>query len=74
MLADGIGDICADDTDGDGYPDSFDVCPENGDLFATDFRAFQTIILDPVGDSQIDPNWVILNDVCINLYLIMYFM
>ncbi|XP_045216736.1 cartilage oligomeric matrix protein-like [Mercenaria mercenaria] len=60
--ADGRGDICEDDSDGDGYPDSFDVCPDNGDLFATDFRAFQTIILDPVGDSQIDPNWVILND------------
>ncbi|XP_060555845.1 cartilage oligomeric matrix protein-like [Ruditapes philippinarum] len=60
--ADGVGDICKDDSDGDGYPDSFDVCPENGDLYATDFRAFQTIILDPVGDSQIDPNWVIFND------------
>lgn len=59
---DGKGDICEDDSDGDGTPDSFDVCPDNGDLFATDFRAFQTIILDPVGDSQIDPNWVVLND------------
>ena len=29
----------------------------------TDFRAFQTVILDPLGDSQIDPNWVILNEV-----------
>ena len=60
---DGWGDACEGDNDGDGYPDNFDVCPDNGDLFATDFRAFQTIILDPVGDSQIDPHWVILNDV-----------
>ncbi|KAL4227295.1 hypothetical protein ACF0H5_012741 [Mactra antiquata] len=58
----GRGDPCETDYDGDGYPDNFDVCPDNGDLFATDFRAFQTVILDPVGDSQIDPKWVILND------------
>lgn len=63
LIDDGIGDICEGDADGDGYPDDFDVCPDNGDLFATDFRAFQTVILDPFGDSQIDPNWVILNDV-----------
>ncbi|XP_052796018.1 cartilage oligomeric matrix protein-like [Mya arenaria] len=59
---DSVGDACEGDSDGDGAPDSYDVCPENGDLFATDFRAFQTVILDPVGDSQIDPNWIILNE------------
>ncbi|KAH3835636.1 hypothetical protein DPMN_108994, partial [Dreissena polymorpha] len=59
---DGTGDACQEDYDGDGTPDSFDVCPDNGDIFATDFREFQTIILDPVGDSQIDPNWIILNE------------
>lgn len=26
------------------------------------FRAYQTVVLDPEGDAQIDPNWVILND------------
>ncbi|XP_060062746.1 cartilage oligomeric matrix protein-like [Ylistrum balloti] len=57
-----IGDACMEDSDGDGYPDAEDVCPDNGEIHSTDFRAFHTIILDPVGDSQIDPNWVILNE------------
>ncbi|RUS69967.1 hypothetical protein EGW08_022275, partial [Elysia chlorotica] len=59
---DGRGDVCEDDNDGDGYKDLIDVCPDNGQVYLTDFRAFQTVILDPVGDSQIDPNWIILND------------
>ncbi|KAL3865549.1 hypothetical protein ACJMK2_042925 [Sinanodonta woodiana] len=62
LNGDGIGDICAEDSDGDGHKDPFDVCPDNGELYATDFRAFQTVILDPIGDSQIDPNWIILNE------------
>lgn len=63
LAEDGVGDACEGDADGDGFPDDFDVCPDNGDLYATDFRAFQTVILDPFGDAQIDPNWVILNKV-----------
>lgn len=58
---DGYGDACADDSDGDGYADVEDVCPEHKDIHSTDFRAFQTILLDPVGDSQIDPEWHIRN-------------
>ena len=61
MLGDGRGDVCQDDNDNDGYDDVYDVCPDNGEIFATDFRAFQTVILDPEGDSQIDPNWIVLN-------------
>ncbi|XP_041368920.1 cartilage oligomeric matrix protein-like [Gigantopelta aegis] len=57
----GKGDVCENDQDGDGHPDMFDVCPDNGEIYATDFRAYQTVILDPEGDSQIDPNWIILN-------------
>lgn len=59
---DGRGDICENDSDGDGVADPIDVCPDNGKIYATDFRAYQTVILDPVGDSQIDPNWIVLND------------
>ncbi|KAK7501595.1 hypothetical protein BaRGS_00007026 [Batillaria attramentaria] len=58
---DGRGDVCQDDNDGDGYDDVYDVCPDNGEIYATDFRAFQTVVLDPEGDSQIDPNWIVLN-------------
>ncbi|KAL8589105.1 hypothetical protein ACOMHN_017268 [Nucella lapillus] len=58
---DGRGDVCQDDYDGDGHDDLYDVCPDNGEIFATDFRAFQTVVLDPEGDSQIDPNWIVLN-------------
>lgn len=58
---DGIGDRCDLDNDGDGINDDEDVCPDNGLVKATDFRSYQTVVLDPEGESQIDPNWVILN-------------
>ncbi|KAK2154499.1 hypothetical protein LSH36_267g03076 [Paralvinella palmiformis] len=57
-----IGDLCEGDSDGDGVPDTIDVCPDNGEIQMTDFRAYQTVVLDPEGDSQIDPNWVVLNE------------
>ena len=60
---DGKGDVCDKDSDGDGVDDEFDVCPDNSKVYLTDFRAYQTVVLDPEGDSQIDPNWVILNQV-----------
>lgn len=63
FTGDGYGDACVDDMDGDGYLDAEDVCPEHKDIHSTDFRSFQTILLDPVGDSQIDPEWLILNQV-----------
>ncbi|KAH9505137.1 Thrombospondin-3a, partial [Bulinus truncatus] len=62
LSEDGKGDVCETDNDGDGTADPVDVCPDNGKIYATDFRAYQTVILDPVGDSQIDPNWIVLND------------
>ncbi|XP_069506231.1 thrombospondin-3 [Ambystoma mexicanum] len=57
----GVGDVCEDDFDNDTVIDPLDVCPESAEVTLTDFRAYQTVILDPEGDAQIDPNWVVLN-------------
>ncbi|XP_067934643.1 cartilage oligomeric matrix protein-like [Watersipora subatra] len=59
---DGVGDVCEDDYDDDNIIDYSDVCPENNKIHSTDFRTFFTVVLDPIGDSQIDPEWIILND------------
>ncbi|XP_066492493.1 cartilage oligomeric matrix protein [Tiliqua scincoides] len=58
---DGIGNACEDDFDSDRVIDRIDVCPENAEVTLTDFRAYQTVVLDPEGDAQIDPNWIVLN-------------
>uniref|UniRef100_A0A8C2K583 Cartilage oligomeric matrix protein n=1 Tax=Cyprinus carpio TaxID=7962 RepID=A0A8C2K583_CYPCA len=58
---DGIGNVCENDFDNDTYSDFIDVCPENAEVTLTDFRTYQTVVLDPEGDAQIDPNWVVLN-------------
>ncbi|XP_023658917.1 thrombospondin-4a [Paramormyrops kingsleyae] len=58
---DGVGDICESDFDKDRVIDTIDNCPENAEITLTDFRAYQTVVLDPEGDAQIDPNWVVLN-------------
>lgn len=67
---DGVGDICESDFDQDTVIDRIDVCPENAEITLTDFRAYQTVVLDPEGDAQIDPNWVVLNQVKIHLVLL----
>ncbi|CAG07859.1 unnamed protein product, partial [Tetraodon nigroviridis] len=56
-----VGDACEGDFDKDSIIDIIDHCPENAEITLTDFRAYQTVVLDPEGDSQIDPNWVVLN-------------
>ncbi|XP_042216566.1 cartilage oligomeric matrix protein-like isoform X2 [Homarus americanus] len=57
----GVGDACEGDRDADKVIDFEDNCPNNSKIYATDFRTYQTVVLDPEGDSQIDPNWVIYN-------------
>ncbi|TKS74376.1 Thrombospondin-4 Precursor [Collichthys lucidus] len=58
---DGVGNVCEKDFDNDTIIDTIDVCPENAEVTLTDFREYQTVVLDPEGDAQIDPNWVVLN-------------
>lgn len=67
FAGDGIGNVCENDFDNDTFSDSIDVCPENAEVTLTDFRTYQTVVLDPEGDAQIDPNWVVLNQVCLPL-------
>ncbi|KAL1501068.1 hypothetical protein ABEB36_006466 [Hypothenemus hampei] len=57
----GVGDACQDDFDKDDRPDWADNCPNNSLIYRTDFSKYQTVALDPVGESQIDPNWEIFN-------------
>ncbi|XP_061737810.1 thrombospondin-3a [Nerophis ophidion] len=57
----GVGDVCEDDFDNDSVWDAVDACPESAEVTLTDFRAYQTVVLDPESDTQIDPNWVVLN-------------
>ncbi|XP_017785308.1 PREDICTED: cartilage oligomeric matrix protein [Nicrophorus vespilloides] len=57
----GVGDLCESDWDQDSVPNELDNCPNNSKIYATDFSTYQTVVLDPEGESQIDPNWVIYN-------------
>lgn len=59
---DGIGDACWNDNDNDTIINSRDNCPNNSLIWATDFRKYKTIHLDPFGTSQEDPAWRIHND------------
>jgi len=59
---DGVGDVCEEDFDSDSVADIYDVCPENAEVHRTDFRTFQTVMLDPLGDAQIDPLWLVQNE------------
>lgn len=66
FVENGIGDKCEFDFDQDSVPDNLDICPENVFIYQTDFRQYQTVILDPLGEAQIDPLWVVQNQVRIN--------
>lgn len=69
---DGVGNICEKDFDNDTIIDTIDVCPENAEVTLTDFREYQTVVLDPEGDAQIDPNWVVLNQVTCSCFKYFY--
>ncbi|KAL7740676.1 hypothetical protein ACLKA6_000045 [Drosophila palustris] len=53
----GKGDVCEDDEDEDGTPNIIDNCPNNSMIHRTDFRTIRSVVLDPEGDAQLDPNW-----------------
>ena len=50
---DGVGDACQDDCDGDSIMDSEDVCPCNGAVSKTDFRAMKSIVLQKTNQGTI---------------------
>ncbi|XP_023316800.1 cartilage oligomeric matrix protein isoform X1 [Trichogramma pretiosum] len=56
---DGIGDACFNDNDNDQVENLIDICPNNSRVWATDFRKYDTIALDPHGATQEDPIWEI---------------
>lgn len=64
--------MCETDFDNDKVSDLLDVCPESAEVTMTDFRGFQAVILDPEGDAQIDPNWVVLNQVTTSRVLLIH--
>lgn len=70
LPGDGVGNVCEKDFDNDTIVDTIDVCPENAEVTLTDFREYQTVVLDPEGDAQIDPNWVVLNQVKCQLFVV----
>ncbi len=54
--ADGVGDVCQDDYDGDGVVDSEDVCPKNNKISEVDFSNMMEVNLDPNRDKN-KPVW-----------------
>ncbi|KAJ8926078.1 hypothetical protein NQ315_009934 [Exocentrus adspersus] len=57
----GKGDACEENEDDDPKLNYEDNCPNNSLIYQTDFSKYQTVVLDPEGESQIDPNWEIYN-------------
>ncbi|CAH1113998.1 unnamed protein product [Psylliodes chrysocephalus] len=55
------GDKCDNDTDNDTVVNEKDVCPTNSLIYQTDFSKYQTVVLDPEGETQTDPIWEIYN-------------
>ena len=53
---------CGPDSDADGTPDEFDICPNDALISSPSFTGYETILLDPEGSSQLDPYWIVLNE------------
>lgn len=51
------GDACFEDFDNDTVINRYDNCPNNSQVWTTDFRNYEMIALDPEGVAQIDPIW-----------------
>lgn len=58
-LDENSGDACWNDNDNDTVKNLLDNCPNNSLIWATDFRKYTTVALDPIGTAQVDPVWVI---------------
>lgn len=63
LSGDGVGDACQGDFDAVKVVDKIVCVRRTGRGHPHRLRAFQTVVLDPEGDAQIDPNWVVLNQV-----------
>ena len=54
---------CHLDSDNDGVLDVNDICPDDPLISHADFNGYETILLDPEGTAQLDPYWVVMNQV-----------
>ena len=57
----GVGDVCEDDTDGDGTVDRLDNCPKNPNMNVTNFREFKSVNMEPTSSDD-DVGWRLLFD------------
>ena len=57
----GVGDVCEDDTDGDGVIDRLDNCPKNPHMNVTNFEDYFSFNVDP-SSTEPDVAWMILFD------------
>lgn len=65
LIGNGVGDACEGDCDKDGVPDVNDACPCNREVKKTDFRRSKQVALDPRGQAQVDPVWMVFDQVYI---------
>lgn len=59
--ANGVGDLCENDADGDGIADTVDSCPANRFVKQSNFQNYTVQEIDPASSTQYDPLWEIRN-------------